>query len=404
MFHAVAESLNKLDGTMLSYRDIRVAVANWLERNPTLPNDVHLPDFVANMNWNDYVDGMADRSWGDHLALIAITHIYDVAVGVISSSSRELCFLETTQTREGRIIFLGHESEVHYHRLEQLTGMDNNCLSQHRSSLESDFVAISNRNRPTIASDSNSSVECQANSAARFSDPNSSDDDFVFSSSKHKKAVFPILSDGSDSSVEHQQETEDARLPANNDAMTEHENVDSGSNSESSTISYDPNEANVHVDTACSASSPVFERLYNEDSYNNEATNNNDNDNNSTASPIFETQFNGQNNLQYNSSEDRMVDADYNRTNGNSVSHTATSIQDVPAEIQQIIFDHATASPYVATIGAIKEAMSDSSDFHGTPYNFQRLLHIRPDIQLDLFGTQELPMMGFFRISIMKII
>ena len=385
MFHAVAESLNKLDGTTLSYRDIRIAVANWLRRNPTLPNDVYLPDFVANMHWNDYVDGMADHLWGDHLALIAITHIYDVAVGVISSSSRELRFLETTQTREGRIIFLGHESEVHYHRLEQLTDVDNSCLSQDVSSIKSSFVAINNRNviksgnRPIIASDANSSSECQMTSTARLSDSNSNDD-FVFLSSKHKKAKFPVSSDVSDSSVEPEEETQDVKSPANNDVTTDHKTVDSDSNSESNTISYNPNETNLNVDTDCNASSPVFEGHYNEHLYNTEAPDNNDDDNSSTASPIFDAQFNGQNSMEHNSSEARMVDDKPNVTNGNSVGHTTTSIRDVPAEIQQMIFDHATASPYVATIGAIKEAMSDTSDFHGIPYDLQRLLHIRLNI------------------------
>ena len=211
--------------------------------------------------------------------------------------------------------------------------------------------------------------------------------------------MFFVSSDVSDSSVEPEEETQDVKSPANNEVMTDHKTVDSDSNSESNTISYNPNETNLNVDTDCNASSPVFEGHYNEHLYNTEAPDTNDDDNSSTASPIFDAQFSGQNSMGHNSSEARMVDDKPNVTNGNSVGHTTTSIRDVPAEIQQMIFDHATASPYVATIGAIKEAMSDTSDFHGIPYDLQRLLHIRPEIQLHLFGTVEPPMMGFSSVN-----
>ena len=118
MFHAVAEWLNKLDNTFLSYEDIRSSVVEWLEANPTMDNGVHLPDFVHNQNLDDYLSSLQENAWGDHITLIAVSHVYQVRIEVVSSSNRNICTFESPSCIGSRTIYLGHESEVHYHRLE----------------------------------------------------------------------------------------------------------------------------------------------------------------------------------------------------------------------------------------------------------------------------------------------
>ena len=121
MFHAIANSLNKIDGLRLSYLDIRRSVVDWLRDNEMQPNGVFLPDFVHNQVWDDYLFDLAGDAWGDHLTLLAVTNIYNVDIRIVSSVTPDVTHMNATHGRQGRIIYLGHESEFHYHRLDNMS-------------------------------------------------------------------------------------------------------------------------------------------------------------------------------------------------------------------------------------------------------------------------------------------
>jgi hypothetical protein len=72
MFHALAQALNDRLRTNLTQKDVRISVAEWLRENSELPNGEPLSNFVHNMEWGDYLNGLIRREWGDHLCLVAL--------------------------------------------------------------------------------------------------------------------------------------------------------------------------------------------------------------------------------------------------------------------------------------------------------------------------------------------
>ena len=68
-----------------------------------MANGVFLPDFVHNMDWDTYLDGLENESWGRPRFTNCV----------------HTC-LPRDVTRKGRMIYLGHESEYHYHRFGRI--------------------------------------------------------------------------------------------------------------------------------------------------------------------------------------------------------------------------------------------------------------------------------------------
>ena len=117
MFHAVAESIRAIDGIQITHDKVRAEVINYLRNNRFTRNEMDLADFVPNLSWSDYLDSL-NYEWGDHICLMAISQIYNVGIGVVSSNTPEIRFLETDEVDgSNRMIYLGHEFEFHYQHL-----------------------------------------------------------------------------------------------------------------------------------------------------------------------------------------------------------------------------------------------------------------------------------------------
>ena len=117
MFHAVAASLRTIDARPIDHLQVRHSVIDYLRHNQILDNGLDLSDFVSNLSWDQYVDSLS-YEWGDHICLIAISRIFDVGIAVISSNSPDIRYLEINETiGRNRIIYLGHEFELHYQHL-----------------------------------------------------------------------------------------------------------------------------------------------------------------------------------------------------------------------------------------------------------------------------------------------
>ena len=95
---------------------------DWLRDNAMQPNGVCLPDFVHNQEWDDYLLDLAEDAWGHHLTLLAVTKIYNLYIRIVSSVTPDVAHMKATHGSQGRIIYLGHESEIHHHKTVVLLG------------------------------------------------------------------------------------------------------------------------------------------------------------------------------------------------------------------------------------------------------------------------------------------
>ena len=87
-----------------------------------MANGVDLRNFIKNMSWDEYLEEISNREWGDHICLLVISHIYRITVVIVSSHNSDINFLNVHETHgeEHRTINLGHEFETHYIRLHSL--------------------------------------------------------------------------------------------------------------------------------------------------------------------------------------------------------------------------------------------------------------------------------------------
>ena len=74
-----------VNGNSLNQEEVRNAAAKWLEDNQLINGDVHLPDVVYGMGWDQYLNGLRGTEWGDQRALIGIANAFGVAIGIVSS-------------------------------------------------------------------------------------------------------------------------------------------------------------------------------------------------------------------------------------------------------------------------------------------------------------------------------
>ena len=122
MFHAVSHGLS-VNGNSVNQEEVRNAAAKWLEDNQLINGDVHLPDFLYGMGWEQYLNGLRGAEWGDQLALIGIANAFGVAIGIVSSIHVDsgIQYIYPQNNIVGQpCIFLGHEFETHYIRLVPL--------------------------------------------------------------------------------------------------------------------------------------------------------------------------------------------------------------------------------------------------------------------------------------------
>ncbi|CAG2216431.1 unnamed protein product [Mytilus edulis] len=126
LFHSIAIGVGELDHVQYEHENIRTAVVAYLRANPTLPNGESLADFVPNRNWEDYLDGLSEDEWGDHISIVAISNIYNVQINIVSSQDTRLQEILPygSNMAQDRNIYLGHEFEVHYILLENLVLQD----------------------------------------------------------------------------------------------------------------------------------------------------------------------------------------------------------------------------------------------------------------------------------------
>ena len=84
MCHAAAHGFS-VNGNSLNQEEVRNAAAKWLEDNQLINGDVHLPDFLYGMSWDEYLNGLRGAEWGDQISLIGIANAFGVAIGIVSS-------------------------------------------------------------------------------------------------------------------------------------------------------------------------------------------------------------------------------------------------------------------------------------------------------------------------------
>ena len=123
MFHAAAHGFS-VNGNSLNQEEVRNAAAKWLEDNQLINGDVHLPDSLYGMGWEEYLNGLRGAEWGDQISLIGIANAFGVAIGIVSSlhvdSGIQYIIYAQNSTVGQPCIFLGQEFETHYIRLVPL--------------------------------------------------------------------------------------------------------------------------------------------------------------------------------------------------------------------------------------------------------------------------------------------
>ena len=108
--------------------NLKGKVYDWLHTNPITESGINTPDFVYNMEWDDYLQGIKPRDQGDHTCLLAIANIYNIIEVIASSNDLDLrCItandfstVNNTVGSNRQTIFLGHEFEHHFIRLEEI--------------------------------------------------------------------------------------------------------------------------------------------------------------------------------------------------------------------------------------------------------------------------------------------
>lgn len=132
LFHSVAQSLSSHLQTDLGQQDIRNVVVNWLSENPETPAGDRFSQF-PNLDWDTYLEGVLGSELGDHICITAIANVFNIAIGIVSSSQSDLNYMYilpfNPQNREHLLhIYLGHEFEFHFIRLETIVGMQSEFL------------------------------------------------------------------------------------------------------------------------------------------------------------------------------------------------------------------------------------------------------------------------------------
>jgi hypothetical protein len=86
---------------------------------------------IGNMEWEEYLHGIEDTEWGDHICIMAASNLYNVAIGIVSSPHRGMQVLRPNDDDASvdslRRMYIGHEFELHYIRLEPLTVTQQNA-------------------------------------------------------------------------------------------------------------------------------------------------------------------------------------------------------------------------------------------------------------------------------------
>ena len=84
MCHAVAHGFS-VNGNSVNQEEVRNAAAKWLEDNQLINGDVHLPDFLYGMGWEQYLNGLRGAECGDQLAFIGIATVPDLGLGTLGT-------------------------------------------------------------------------------------------------------------------------------------------------------------------------------------------------------------------------------------------------------------------------------------------------------------------------------
>lgn len=119
---------DQIYGTIDNHAAVRAAAVTWLRNNreQKLDNGAELQHFVHDRPWEEYCAGMQkDKSWGDHLTLMAISEVFGVVLLIISSVEGDNFITEIRPTGKGigsaspdstnsKILMLSHYAEFHY--------------------------------------------------------------------------------------------------------------------------------------------------------------------------------------------------------------------------------------------------------------------------------------------------
>ena len=141
LFHAIAQGLSSMDGNTYDQQHIRNMIADYLRQNPYLPSGDHLQEFVQNRDWNEYLDGISESEWGDHICILAAVNLFNVRVVIASSQNGLLQDVNPwNNIPQDRVIYLGHEFEVHYIRLDNLDDFNLDYIPEERTVGPTDLI------------------------------------------------------------------------------------------------------------------------------------------------------------------------------------------------------------------------------------------------------------------------
>jgi hypothetical protein len=95
------------------------------------------------MSWEAYLDGVETGEWGDHICIMAAANLYNVAIGIVSSQRTGMQVLQPNVGDVGtRQIFVGHEYELHYIRLESVSPNQHIAISESSPSTQQSSPSI----------------------------------------------------------------------------------------------------------------------------------------------------------------------------------------------------------------------------------------------------------------------
>lgn len=156
MFYALQQQLENL-GIHRTHRQIRREIVEYLSNNPiigTAEDAVFVPPFTGlpAENFEEYLSGMADHEWGDHVVLLGAANLYNVGIWVLGStpSCTEPNVIEPAGGIVGPLnsqngnVYLGHITELHYVTLTPIPNA--NGPNTEPSSNENDNVSASVHN------------------------------------------------------------------------------------------------------------------------------------------------------------------------------------------------------------------------------------------------------------------
>ena len=106
----------------ITHQALRARVVDYLRTHRHTRNGTAMNEWIVNQDWDSYLTELSqDGVWGDEIVLIAVSNMFSVEIGILSSIPGEPIHILTpaaTDPRNLPMLLLGHLHELHYYSLE----------------------------------------------------------------------------------------------------------------------------------------------------------------------------------------------------------------------------------------------------------------------------------------------